>query len=37
MPWHFGTTARRSTTRFQDYWPAARKMERAGIMGDAPY
>lgn len=21
----------------QDYWPAARKMERAGIMGDAPY
>ena len=21
----------------QDYWPAVRKMERAGIMGDAPY
>ena len=21
----------------QDYWPAARKMERAGITGDAPY
>jgi taurine dioxygenase len=21
----------------QDYWPAARKMERAGIMGDTPY
>jgi taurine dioxygenase len=21
----------------QDYWPAVRKMERAGIIGDKPY
>jgi hypothetical protein len=29
----------RSTQHYavQDYWPAVRKMERAGIMGDRPY
>ena len=29
----------RSTQHYavQDYWPAVRKMERAGIIGDAPY
>ncbi|MBL8382398.1 MAG: TauD/TfdA family dioxygenase [Burkholderiales bacterium] len=29
----------RSTQHYavQDYWPAARKMERAGIIGDVPY
>ncbi len=29
----------RSTQHYavQDYWPAVRKMERAGIIGDAPF
>ena len=29
----------RSTQHYavQDYWPAVRKMERAGIVGDAPF
>jgi len=38
-PHSFAIWDNRSTQHYavQDYWPAVRKMERAGVMGDKPY